>query len=99
MIFRPHPRQARFMAEPTSRIIIAGVGRPSGRRLIHGCWSEIAFAHDATCCRRPVEFVRQAPADATGLAGIDMRGIRPCGGRLIDGKCEFCDVTTIEDGR
>lgn len=49
-------------------------------------------------CRRIIEVVRQAPAGATGIAAIDAHGTRPCGGRLIDGKCEFCDVTTIEEG-
>lgn len=61
-------------------------------------WTSAQYPRDAAPnrCRRLVEFIRQAPADATGIASIDMAGTRPCGGRLNDGKCEFCDVTTIE---
>lgn len=64
-------------------------------------WTSAQYLRDAepNRCRRLVEFIRQAgadSADAAGLAAIDMTGTRPCGGRLNDGKCEFCDVTTIE---
>lgn len=53
-------------------------------------------SHDCQRCYRNVEVSRQAQDGATGFRGIDMTSVRPCGGRLINGKCEFCDVTTIE---
>lgn len=50
---------------------------------------------DTPRCRRRVEFIRQAPAGATGFEAIDMAGYRPCGGRLINGRCEMCDETLL----
>lgn len=97
MTFRPHPKQAEFMREPPNRIVMTGLGRPSAPgpcRLV----GLLEWCKQQETCQRPIEFIRQAPEGATGLAGVDMRGVRPCGGRLIDGKCELCDVTTIEGG-
>jgi len=54
-------------------------------------------AEDDLICQRRVEFRCQAPEGAPGIMGIDMTGVRPCGGRINDGKCEFCDVTMIEE--
>lgn len=62
-------------------------------------WTSAQYPRDALPgrCRNRIEFVRQAPEGATGFDAIGMTGMRPCGGRLIDGKCEFCDIVTIAD--